>query len=497
MGEQSNTKQAFWIGLGSLMSFLVGIISSMILSRVLSKSDYGTYRQVIFVYNTLLAVFSLGLPKAYSYFLPKYEKIYARDIIKKITSLFFFLGAVFSLVLLCGASVIASILGNPELSLAIKVFSPTPFFLLPTLGIEGIFATYRKSHYVTLYIALTRTITVLATVLPVLLFNGTYIHALIGFDIASLFAFFIALFLKEFPVRGYKHVRSTLSYRSIISFSLPLMYASIWGLVLGSAAQFFISRYYGNDIFAEFSNGFIELPITAMVVASIATVLLPRFSEKDTGDGMNDDVLALWRNSLIKSSKIIFPVLVFSSFFSFLIMECLYGRIYRSSGAYFLIKNISGLCYIVPFAPILLSIGKSKQYANVHMFMAVLCVMLEFACVKLFDSPIIVAVVAEVCQVFKVSIMISMIKTYSRRRLEELIPHDIFSVLIVSIMASSVPFMLTFICKFNPFAMLFVVLALFVVIYLAFCWLLKISYKGIIYGVFPGLKHTLFDKVIP
>ena len=93
----NNSRQAAWVALGSLFSFLVGIVSPMILSRYFDKADYGTYKQVMYVYNTLLAVFTLGLPKAYSYFLPKFESKYSRDIVNKITNIFWILGAVFSL----------------------------------------------------------------------------------------------------------------------------------------------------------------------------------------------------------------------------------------------------------------------------------------------------------------------------------------------------------------------------------------------------------------
>lgn len=497
MNQESNSRQAFWIGVGSLMSFLVGIISSIFLSRLLSKGDYGTYKQVMFVYNTLLAVFTLGLPKAYSYFLPRYDIKYAKDIINKITLLFFVLGFVFSAVLFFGSSSIASLLGNEDLSTAVKIFSPTPLFLLPTLGIEGIYATYKKTQVVTAYIAVTRTITVLASVLPVIIFNGSYIHALIGFDVASFFAFIIALFLKGKPVRGYNSERSSLTIKDILNFSLPLMYASIWGLVLGSAAQFFISRYFGNEIFAEFSNGFIELPITSMVVASIATILLPRFSEKDSGESMSDEVYNLWRSSLIKSAKIVFPVLVFSAFFSRLLMICLYGDNYSASGVYFLIKNISGLFYIVPVAPILLSIGKSKPYANVHMFAALLCVVLEFLCVRLFSSPVLVAIISEVCQIIKVFLMIVIITKYSKRPMSKLIPYEVFNIIIVSVLAAIIPFVVSQFVTINKFVLLVGCFASFTILYLLICNVVKLTYKDIVYGIMPAIKHTSINKLIP
>ena len=92
MSETNNTKQAAWVALGSMFSFAFGIVSSMILSRYFDKVEYGTYKQVLYVYNSLLAIFTLGLPKAYSYFLPRSPLNEAKSLIKKITNLFFILG---------------------------------------------------------------------------------------------------------------------------------------------------------------------------------------------------------------------------------------------------------------------------------------------------------------------------------------------------------------------------------------------------------------------
>ena len=91
MKENSNTVQTFWVSLGSLFSFGLVIISSMIFSRYFLKEDYGTYKQVMYVYNTLLTVFTLGLPRAYSYFLPRVKEAQAKDLIKKLQIYFFYL----------------------------------------------------------------------------------------------------------------------------------------------------------------------------------------------------------------------------------------------------------------------------------------------------------------------------------------------------------------------------------------------------------------------
>ena len=80
MAETNNTEQAAWVGLGSLCSFGFALVSSAILSRYFNKADYGTYKQVMYVYTTLLTVFTLGLPRAFSYFLPRVELCQAKEL---------------------------------------------------------------------------------------------------------------------------------------------------------------------------------------------------------------------------------------------------------------------------------------------------------------------------------------------------------------------------------------------------------------------------------
>ena len=56
--ETNNSPTSGMVAMGSLFSFGFSIVSSMILSRYFDKADYGTYKQVMYVYNTLLTVFT-------------------------------------------------------------------------------------------------------------------------------------------------------------------------------------------------------------------------------------------------------------------------------------------------------------------------------------------------------------------------------------------------------------------------------------------------------
>lgn len=496
--ETNNTRQAAWVGIGSLFSFLVGIISPMILSRFFGKGDYGTYKQVMYVYTTLLTVFTLGLPKAYAYFLPKFGREYSKDVINKITSMFIVLGLVFSIVLFSGSKLISRILNNNDLALALRVFSPTPLLLLPTIGLEGIFSSFRKTQYLALYTVVTRVLTVACTVFPVVFLNGNYIQALVGFDIASSITCVIALLMKSMPVRKEEYKRSSLTIRQILHFSIPLLYASIWGIILSSANQFFISRYFGNAVFAEFSNGFMENPFATMVVGAVMTVLLPRFSEIEEGKRMNAEVYGLWQSALEKSAKIIFPILIFSVVFARLIMTCLYGNAYSSSTTYFMIKNFSSLLYIVPFAPIMLAIGKTKEYANAHMVAAIMIVVLEFISVKIILEPIVIAFVSEICQALKIYLMMRVISQYAGMTIRELLPlKSLGIILLICILSAGATYGLSLFITVNKWILSLVCISAFCVFYYALCWLTNTSYRSIVLGFMPSLSDKIFIKYIP
>lgn len=85
---------------------------------------------------------------------------------------------------------------------------------------------------------MTRVFMLCCVALPVMIFNLDYIGAIVGFVTASLFSAFLALYLKFYPVRNNINNRTKTSYKDIFQFSLPLMYASLWGVLMNSADQF-------------------------------------------------------------------------------------------------------------------------------------------------------------------------------------------------------------------------------------------------------------------
>lgn len=498
MNSINNSKQVAWIAIGQFFSYGVGIVSPMILSRYFDKADYGTYKQIMFIYGTLLTVFSFGLPRAYSYFIPRVSLGESRDVVKKISNIFFIIGCSFSLLLLFGSHHFSILLKNRDLELALKLFSPTPLFLLPVMGLDCILASYNKSKLIALYTISTKLFTLVCIVLPVVLFRGNYIHAIIGFDIASFLTFILASYLKKIPIKNIDYVRTSVTYKDIYSFTSPLVLASIWIVIFQSSNQFFISRYYGNETFAEFSNGFMEFPIIPMVISSVSTVLLPLFSRMVVNN--KEQIASVWINALTKSLKITYPMIVFCMFFADLIMRCFFGDQYASSGQYFVIKSIEGLFTIIPFYPILLALGKTKEYSYVHLIMAFIVVLLDFIVVKLDMPAVTLAIVYVLCSLFKIIMQFVIVgRTIDIKMLEFIPLRSMIKTFGIACLSALVPYLLKnyFLIDLNPFIFIIVLCVVFVICYYCFCWLLKLSYKDIAERYLTGVNAIKLLKFVP
>ena len=500
MSVTNNTKQTLWLSISSLASTLIGLISPMILSRYWSKMDYGTFKQVMYVYNTLIFVFTVGLPKSFSYFIPRVPESEVKNLVSKINFVFFLLGSIFSLFLFGCSDIIAELLKNDQLSGALRLFSIVPFLMLPTMGIESIFSVYRQTHIYAIYVLITRSLILLCTVLPVILFNGNYLDSITGFVIASFITCILGMALKTYPLpKNVSQTKSHISYKDLFHFAFPLFSASIWSFVITSTDQFFISRYFGTETFAEFSNGYIEVPFVSMIVASVGTVLLPLFSQFQSRHDVIS-VYSLWKSSMHKTIKIIYPIVVFFLVFSTLIMRVLYGEQYVNSGFYFMCKNICCLFSIVPFQVVILALGKTKEYSNIHMISAIMIVVAEFLCVKLFHSPYPIIIASILCFFIKFIMQMHLVANSLQIRLKVLLPmRFMLRYFSIALLSGICTYFFIAILKYNN-AFLNCILAfiVYVLTYYIFSFIFNLHYKDLFVSIFPTNKFfRAILKIIP
>ena len=494
MRNSNKTIQATWVLLGSLSAFCFTIISSMILSRYFDKQDYGTYKQVLYVYNTLLVVFTLGLPKAYSFFLPRVSKAEAKSLVNKINFVLIGSGFIMSTMLFLGSDKIAGLLRNEELSLLLKYFSLVPLFMLPTMGLEGILATYKKTRLLAFYTISTRILMLCCVTVPVVFFKGGIDLAIIGFSIASFISFVLAINLKYYPLKNEERIATKITYKEVLGYTLPIMFAGIWGILISSADQFFISRYFGREIFADFANGSLELPFITMIIGAGSLILAPIFSKEifDKGLDARENIINIWRSVFVKTVKIVYPLVLFFFVYSDIVMIFLYGDDYATSGLYFKIKLLVNFFTIITYGPLILSIGGNKYYYKVHMYGALILILLQGISVQMINSPIAILVVSVFCQIGRIFAMLVFISKYFRIKLIDLFPIKLIVeiLMVCCVILFATKFLIEDILNLRPISTLITASIVYLVFFSLWAFYRKLNY----YSIVQPLVTKFFKK---
>ncbi len=484
------TSQALWLATANFVSFGITMIMSAILSRHLPTSEYGTFRQVLYVYSTLLMVFSLGLPKAYSYFLARIPVDEGLDLVRKLTLIFLALASIFSFILFFGAGFISSVLGNPMLDDNLRLFAIVPSMLMPVLGVENILVVYRKASKVLLYVLISRIFTVTCTTLPVIAGGLGVKGAVGGFACASIITCIAGLILSRTPFKKTKNNKCNLSLRSIFNFSLPVFYSGIYGFIIASSSQFFVSRYFGVDEFAIFANGYHELPFASMVIGAVAGTLLPEFSRMYKEKKENTEFLALWKNVVAKSAMIIYPLSGFFFIYAPEIVKFLYGEGYVNSATLFRIITIVNIARIVPYSPFLFAVGKGRIFANIHLVTALSMVSLQYLCVSLFPSIEAIALIATSCTVLCLAAMLRSVAHSLESNIPGIMPWSfLLKTLLATGLSGSISVLITDIAGFgNNIVALLCSFLTFSLVYLPVARLLGINYITLAQPFFPFTK---------
>lgn len=484
------TSQAIWLATANFVSFGISMIMSAILSRQMPTSEYGTFRQVLYVYGTLLMIFSLGLPKAYSYFLARIPVDEGLDLVRKLTLIFLALASIFSSILFFGAGFISKALGNPMLEDNLRLFAIVPSMLMPVLGVENILVVYREARKVLLYVLISRIFTVACTTLPVIAGGLGVKGAVGGFALASIITCIAGLILSRVPFKNIENRKCKLSLRSIFHFSLPVFYSGIYGFIIASSSQFFVSRYFGVDEFAIFANGYHELPFASMVIGAVAGTLLPEFSRMYKEKKDNTEFLTLWKNVVAKSAMIIYPLSVFFFIYAPEIVKFLYGEDYARSAILFRIITVVNIARIVPYSPFLFAVGKGRLFANIHLVTALLMVSLQFLCVHLFPSIDAIAIIATSCTVLCLAAMLRFVAQLLKADISGIMPWSfLFKILIATLLSGSISILITETVDFgNNIATLLWGFLTFSLVYLPISRLFGINYITLTQTFIPFTK---------
>ena len=336
----------------------IGFVSSMLLSRFRSLTEYGTYSQMMMAINLLCSLLMLGLPNSINYFLGKAKSDEERA---GFLSVYYTLNTILSI--LVGAVLVASVplleiyFKNDLISTFWYFLATYPWTKVIMSGTENLLIAYNKSNMLMLFKVL-NSIFLLAIILIIQVFGGTFVqYILLYLAVEAAFTLWTYFEAKK----NAKKLRISLNkdlIKNIFKFSIPIGFASMVGTINIELDKLVITSMLSTEDLAIYTNASKELPIS-IIATSITAVLLPQVVKLMHND-KKEEAVKLWKSATTISFAIISFVAIACFVFAPEVIEVMYSAKYLPGVSVFRVYCIVLFTKCTYFGMILNAVGKTK-----------------------------------------------------------------------------------------------------------------------------------------
>ena len=353
----------------------------MVLIRLFSKEDWGTYRQTILVFVMAAPLLSMGLSKSIMYFLPTEKKEQQGRIIMEAACLLLLSGFLYYLVIIFGGNqLIARIWNNPHLASTLMIVAPIAAFTFATrIVVPSMISTQRVTvaaiYGIVVGISIAIASVITALICPVL---EIVLAARMATQIV-LFVFAAVLLFKFFPRKAPSWSGAKLQ----LAFGLPLGLSTAIGIISRNIDRAMVSTFCEIEQFAIFDRGAIELPIIGIITGSMTAVLVVDYKVM-FNTGRMQEIIPLLHRTVKKSAAILMPVMCFLFLFSAEFMVCMFGQEYFESHKVFRVYLLLLPCRTMVFGAIAVAAGRTKELALIPVVALAANVVLNLFAIKTF-----------------------------------------------------------------------------------------------------------------
>ena len=159
---------AIALSTGRVIGGLINLVSAMILTRLLTQQDYGTYRQVWLVYETVLPFLMFGLPASVTYYIPQFDRRGQKMVVVQSGIMLALAGLLLSVFTYLFAEPIATGFSNNQVIVGLlRSFFWFPILSAPLLFVDSFLIAIYKPGWV--YTVLSAGIQFGSLVIPVVL----------------------------------------------------------------------------------------------------------------------------------------------------------------------------------------------------------------------------------------------------------------------------------------------------------------------------------------
>ncbi len=397
--------QSISLFFGKTAAFVIQIITSVIIVRLVSKAEYGYYQQFLLISTSLITILGLGLNSGLYYFYPTGSDSEKHLFVKNTILIELIMGLAFVLLFLG--------LGIPKLEwlnlenlyvyrIHIGLYV---LFMLGSSILETLFIVEKNVVLNRFYHPLEKFIRFGLIVSFIFFFqdNIALIYALLV--LAALKLIFLLIHSKDYIFQG--KLFSLPLLKNQLVYSLPIGISVVLRTISVKIDKFIINDYVSINDFAIYSIAFISIPILNILYSSVSNVVMPQIALYCKEEKFNN-AASLWRKTATINASITIPIVAFCFVLSDQIIEILYTQKYLEAAKYFRIFILMFLFSMFSYGFILRGIKKTTTIFIINLISTIITIIVGLYLIRIYHMygaaitaligmalPIIITIIVE------------------------------------------------------------------------------------------------------
>ncbi len=313
-----------------VVTLSVNLVQTMILSRTLTKTNYGTYSQAVLLISSLAPIFSLGLNDAINYFFNKSTDEKTREkYVNTIFSLSILSGFFCGIMILIFQSQIVGYFANDAVSglLVYIAFRPCVQNLVALYQPLFISSGYAKTIAIRNLIISIGQICIVGGVSYFTSNINLIFLLLLVLDILQYACFVLIYRKRQFKISIFKADFTIV--REILKYALPLLLGTSISTISINIDKFMVSGMMSTEEYALYANVSKELPFS-FVISSFTAVVMPVIVRYINNE-QNNKFKELWSCYLELGYKITWPLCIGAAALAPEAIELLYSKMYLNA----------------------------------------------------------------------------------------------------------------------------------------------------------------------
>jgi O-antigen/teichoic acid export membrane protein len=403
-----------------LAASLLVLLTLAFAARLYDKTAFAYISALLLLYESSLALGSLGLAEAVFYLMGRHPE--RASLIVRQTSFLLLLVAtpVITVVVIIGTRMEQQLHLRP----ALPWLALTLLIELPTQpAVNQLLASGHARIASLLYVAF-------ATFRPI----AALAAALTGIDVSwmpiimaatgmSRLAAHVLIVRKVFPLPAGSTWRSWLepnALRSILLFAFPAGVAMLGGKLNPMIDKYVVQLVRGSADFVLYTAAAWEVPLVTLVPYAIGAVIQAHYVRL-YASGQYDELRALWHHTVRKTSLIVVPLSLMLIALARETIEVVAGPKYLAAAPLFRIFTLIMLHRVAAYGAMLQSIGETRSMLVASVLMLVSNLVLSYPFTLLFGFP--GAAIATVCAIIpSLLFTLSRISVALRTRIRDVMP---------------------------------------------------------------------------